>query len=378
MKYFKLIRRNLFRNRLRSALTIALLAIIFAFVTVLMGILHSYTSVTEEGLNRLVSQNAIAVTNRLPFSYEGKIRQLPGVADVCKMQWIGNYYKDKRNYFTNYAVDADRFASVFDDYKVDPKQMEDWKRDRRGALVGRELMQRFQWKVGQRITLTHFIYPYDAELTIRGIVDHPVNRSSLYFHMDYHNESMHGISESGLIWTKVKDGKEASAISQQIDAMFKNSEYPTETYTEKDYQASIVSWTGNVQLLFTAISGAAILMVVLLAGITMSMAARERVGEIAVLKAIGFTRPLVLTIILTEFVLLALTGGLCGTLAAKAIFSVADMTKLTSGSVKGFAITGQLMGACALIAAGIGLVAGGVPALRASNLSVVDGLRRVV
>jgi putative ABC transport system permease protein len=378
MKYFKLIRRNLFRNRLRSVLTIALLATIFAFVTVLMGILHSYTSVSAEGLNRLVAQSAISVTNRLPFAYEQKIRQLPGVADTCKEQWIGDYYKDKRNYFTNYAIDADRFASVFDDYKVDPKQMDDWKRDRRGALVGRELMQRFQWKVGQRITLTHFIYPYDAELTIRGIVDHPVNRSSLYYHMDYHNESMHGVSESGLIWVKVKDGKQASAISQQIDAMFHNSDNPTETYTEKDYQASVVSWMGNVKLLFTSISGAAILMVVMLAGITMSMAARERVGEIAVLKAIGFTKPLVLAIMLTEFVLLALLGGLCGTLAAKAIFSVADMTKLTGGSVKGFAITGEIVATCALIAAGIGLLAGGLPALRASNLSVVEGLRRVV
>jgi putative ABC transport system permease protein len=378
MKYLKLIRRNLFRNRLRAVLTIALLAIIFAFVTVLMGILHSYTSVSAEGLNRLVAQSAISVTNRLPFAYEQKIRQLPGVADTCKEQWIGDYYKDKRNYFTNYAIDADRFASVFDDYKVDPKQMDDWRRDRRGALVGRELMQRFQWKVGQRITLTHFIYPYDAELTIRGIVDHPVNRSSLYYHMDYHNESMHGISESGLIWIKVKDGKQASAISQQIDAMFHNSDNPTETYTEKDYQASLVSWMGNIQLLFSAISGAAILMVVMLAGITMSMAARERVGEIAVLKAIGFTKPLVMTIMLTEFVLLALLGGMCGTFAAKAAFSVADMTKLTSGAVKGFAITGDIVGTCVLIAAGIGLIAGGLPALRASNLSVVDGLRRVV
>ena len=137
MKYFKLIRRNLFRNRLRTVLTVALLATIFAFVTVLMGILHGFTSVTEEGLNRLVVESAISVTTRLPFSHEQKIRQLPGVADVCKQQWIGSYYKDKKNLFTNYAVDHDHFASVFDDYKVDPQQLEDWKRDRRGALAGK-------------------------------------------------------------------------------------------------------------------------------------------------------------------------------------------------------------------------------------------------
>jgi putative ABC transport system permease protein len=378
MKFAKLIRRNLLRNPLRAVLTIALLATIFFFVTVLMGILHSFTSVSEAGLNRLVVQSAISVTNRMPFSHEQKIRQLPGVVDVCKQQWIGNYYKDKRNAFTNYAVDHDHFASVFDDYEVDPWQLAAWKADRRGALVGKELMQRFGWKIGQRITMTHNIYPYDAELTIRGVVHHPVNDSSLYWHMDYHNESMHNNSRVGNFWIKVKDPSQTASVSQQIDAMFKNSDDPTETYSEKDYQASVVSWMGNVQLLFTAIGSCAIAMVIMLAAITMSMSARERVTEIAVLKAIGFPKPLVVAIMLSEFMLLTLLGGLAGTLAAKGIFRFADMTKLTAGAVRGFAITGPIIANCTLIAAAIGLIAGGLPALRASNLSVVEGLRRVV
>lgn len=378
MKFFKLIRRNLFRNRMRTVLTIALLSTIFFFITVLMGILHGFTSVTDEGLNRLVMSSAISVTTRLPFSHEQKVRQLPGVVDVCKEQWIGNYYKDKRNFFTNYAVDHETFASVFDDYKVDPQQLAAWKADRRGALVGSELMQRFGWKVGQRITLTHNIHPYDAELTIRGVVHHPVNDSSLFYHMDYHNESMHNAGQAGLFWIKVKDPKLLAPLSQEIDAMFKNGEYPTETMSEKDYQAGVVAWMGNIQLLFTAISSAAILMVVMLAAVTMGMSARERVKEIAVLKAIGFARPTVLAIMLSEFMLLSLLGGVFGTLAAKGIFRVIDMTKLTDGAVRGFVITGQLMGGCALIALGIGLIAGGLPAWRASNLRVVDGLRRVV
>ncbi|HYM60526.1 MAG TPA: ABC transporter permease [Thermoanaerobaculia bacterium] len=378
MRFFKLIRRNFFRNRLRTILTIALLATIFFFVTVLMGILHGFTFVTDAGLNRLAVENAMSVTARLPFSYEQKIRQLPGIVDLCKQQWVGNYYKDKRNSFTNFAVDHNSFATVFDDYKVDPKQLADWKADRRGALAGPELMERFHWKIGQRITMTHFIYPYDAELTIRGVTDHPVNRALLFYHMDYHNESMHNVAQAGTFWVKVKDPKLMAPLSQQIDAMFKNSEYPTETYTEKDYQAGLLSWMGNVELLFTAISGCAIVMVILLAAITMSMSARERVTEIAVLKAVGFAKPLVLAIMLGEFMMLTLLGGALGAFAAKVVFSVADMTKLTGGSVRGFAITAPLLGNCALIAAAVGLIAGGLPALRASNLSVVDGLRRVV
>jgi putative ABC transport system permease protein len=374
----KLIRRNLFRNRMRAALTLALLATIFAFVAVLMGILHGFTAVTDEGLNRLVVENAISITARLPFSHEAKIRRLPGIVDLCKEQWIGNYYKDKRNYFTNYAIDAVPFGRVFDDYKVDPAQLAAWVADRRGALVGRELMRRFGWRVGQRITLTHFIYPYDPELTIRGVYDHPVNDAVLFYHMDYHNEEMRGSAKAGTFWIKVRDPKLLVPLSQQIDAMFRNSDYPTETYSEKDYQASLVAWMGNVRLLFTSISACAIVMVILLAAITMSMSARERVREIAVLKAIGFGKGRVLAIILTEFVLLTFSGGALGAIVSKAVFSFVDLAKITSGTVKSFAITPPIIGACVLIAAGVGLIAGGLPALRAANASVIDGLRRVV
>lgn len=378
MRFAKLIVRNLLRNPLRATLTMLLLATIFFFIAVLMGILHGFTAVSDSGLNRLVVQNGIAITNQLPLAYEKTLRQLPGVVATCKQQWIGNYYKEKRNFFSNFAVDSDTFDTVFDDYKVDPAQLAAWKKDRQGALVGRELMQRFGWTVGQRIILSKNIYPYDAELTIRGVVDHPVARASLFFHWDYHQESFPKVSKVGTIWMKVKDRALMVPLSQQIDAMYRNSDSPTETYTEKDYQASQVSWMGNVALLFTMLSGCAIVMVVILAAITMSMSARERVTEVAVLKAIGFGRMRVLAIMLAEFVLLALIGGAGGTLAAKAIFSVVDMTKFTSGAVKNFAITTPLIAGCMLVAAAVGLIAGGFPALRATNLSVVDGLRKVV
>jgi putative ABC transport system permease protein len=379
MRFAKLIVRNLFRNRLRTALTLLLLTTIFFFVAVMLGILHGFTAVSESGLNRLVVENAMNITNRLPVAYEQRLRRLPGVAGLCKQQWVGNYYRDKKNYFPNFAVDHDHFAAVFDDYKVEPGQLQAWEADRRGALVGRELMERFGWKLGQRITLLKYIYPYDLELTIRGIIDHPVAGASLYLHWDYYSEmSTKSGQNVGTFWLKVKDRSAMVPLSEQIDAMFKNSESPTETYTEKDYQAGQASLIGNVSLLFTALSACAIVMVVILAAITMSMSARERVTEVAVLKAIGFSKGRVLALMLAEFVLLTLIGGLCGTLAAKVIFSFADMTTLTDGAVKGFAVTAPLIGTCALLAAAVGMLAGGLPALRATRLSVVDGLRRIV
>jgi len=378
VSFAKLIRRNVVRKPLRAALTMLLVTTIFFFVAVLMGILHGFTAVSDAGLNRLVVQNAIAVTNRMPLSYEQKLRALPGVVDVCKWQWIGNYYREKKNFFGNFAVDHRAFATVFDDYNVDPAQLEAWKADRRGALVGRQLMQRFGWTLGQRITLIKNIYPYDLDLTIRGVVDHPVGGSALFFHFDYYNETLPNLSKVGNFWIKARDASAVAALSRQIDAVFRNSEYPTEAMSEKDYQAGQMALMGNVSLLFTALSGCAIVMVVILAAITMSMSARERVTEVAVLKAIGFSRSSVLSLLLAEFALLTFAGGLAGALAAKGVTRFVDMTKLTDGAVKAFAITPPLIAGCALLAAAVGLLAGGFPALRATGLSVVDGLRRIV
>ena len=380
MKYFKLIRRNLFRNPWRAILTMMLLAVIFFLVSTLMSILDSFDSFSNsgEGANRIVVQSAISLANPLPFAYEQKLRALPGVEDVCKLQWIGAYYKDKRNFFANFAVDHDHFATVFDDYKTEPKTFADWQHDRRGALVGKDLMERFHWKVGDRITLKRQIFSYDADLTIRGVYEHPVNGACVYYHMDYHNEAMGGFSQVGTFWLKLKNAKDMAPLSQQIDAMFKNSDYPTETFTEKGFQSNFLSMMGNIKLLFSAISGCAILMVVLLAAITMSMSARERVTEIAVLKAIGFEKPLVLGIMLTEFVLLTMIGGALGALGAKLIFHYVNMAKVTQGFIANFSVHGSTVAICLAIAAGIGLIAGGWPAMRAANMSVVNGLRRVV
>ncbi|HEV7572225.1 MAG TPA: ABC transporter permease [Thermoanaerobaculia bacterium] len=380
MKFAKLIRRNLFRNKLRTILTMMLLAVIFFFVATLLAILDNFENFSNsgEGANRLVVQSAISLANLLPYAHEQKIRAIPGVVDTAKLQWIGAYYKEKSNFFANFAVDVDKFPTVFDDFKVSPQELAAFQADRRGALVGADLMKRFNWKVGDRITLKRQIFPFDPELTIRGTYVHPVQTTSVYFPMEYFQQSIGNQGQVGTFWVKVADPKQMAAISQQIDAMFKNSDFPTETFTEKEFQQNFMSMMGNVKLLFGAVSTCAIFMVVLLAAITMSMSARERVTEIAVLKAIGFEQRLVLAIMLSEFVLLTVIGGAIGSYGAHFLFIFVDAGKMTQGMLQNLGVHAKTLAICMGAAVGIGLVAGGLPALRASNLRVVDGLRRVV
>jgi putative ABC transport system permease protein len=380
MKYSKLILRNIFRNKLRAVLTVLLMAAIFFFIATLLSILENFTMFSEggKGQNRLAVQSGISLASPLPVAYEQKIRQIPGLVDVCQMQWFGAYYKEPKNFFSNFAIDHHHQRAVFDDYVIPDKEFEAYANDRQGAIVGPELMKRFNWKIGDRVTLKSTIFPFNPELNIRGVYNHPLDTSSFFFHMDYFQQAMGDPGAVGMFWIKVKDRNNMTAISKQIDDMFRNSTDPTETFTEKEFQLNFLSMMGNIQLLFQSISLCSIVMVILLAAITMSMSARERVTEIAVLKAIGFPRGLVLTLMLTEFTLLTLIGGVAGVLGGKLVYHFVNMTKVTQGFLVNFSLFPQAIVTCLLASLVVGLLAGGWPAMRSANMSVVDGLRKVV
>lgn len=380
MKYFRYVYKNLFRNPVRSILTILLAGAIFFFVATLLSILANFEAAenSAEGQNRLGVQSAVSLATMLPIAYEQKIEKVPGVRAVTKMQWLGAYYKEQKNFFANFAIDHEKMDTIWDDYAVPPDQLEAFKADRQGAVVGPGLLKRFGWKLGDRITLTGTIFPFNPELNIRGVYTHKIDDSSLFMRMDYFRQAMDDLGEVGMFWVKVDPAADTAKVSDDIDALFENSEAPTETVTEKEFQRQFISMIGNIKLLFTVVSACAIFMVILLAAIAMSMSARERVTEIAVLKAIGYSRGLVLTLMLTEFVLLSLAGGLVGVFGAKGIYKLVDMTAVTQGFLLNFGVNGETIAICLTVAALVGLLAGGLPAFRAANISVVDGLRKVV
>jgi putative ABC transport system permease protein len=381
MKFAKLIRRNLFRNKLRTTLTLILMAAIFFFVSTLLSILENFETASNsgEGQNRLGVQSAISLGNPLPLAHESKIVKVPGIVDIAKLQWVGAYYKEPKNFFANFAVDHEKMATVWDDYAIPKDQLEAFKADRQGAIIGPELAKRYGWKIGDRIVLKGQIFPVNHELNIRGIYTHKFDTSSFFFRWDYFYESVKDITGGmvGTFWVRVKDPQDMASISQQIDDMFRNSDYPTETFTEKEFQQQFMAMIGNIKLLFTVVSLCAIFMVVLLAAITMSMAARERVTEVAVLKAIGFSAGMILTLMLIEFVTLGLIGGALGTLGAKLVYRMVNMTDVTKGFLVSFGVNTETVLTCLAAAVIVGFLAGGLPALRSARLSVVDGLRKV-
>jgi putative ABC transport system permease protein len=363
VKLARLIWKNAIRNRRRTGLTIASITVSIFLVGTLQAVLSAiYGSgrTSPSGDLRVVVHRATSITQPLPISFRERIASVPGVQDAVAVNWFGGVYIDPANFFANFAVDTDHFQDVFSDFKIAPDELEAWKNERTAALVGRPLMDKYHWRLGQRITLKSTIYNVNADLIIRGVYTDPADASqeqSLYFHYDYFNELMNEFNQVGTFTVKVDSAKNVPKVMDAIDALFRNTAYETKTETESAFSLSFVSMLGNVKLLLTAISGAVVFTILLVVGNTMAMSIRERTNEVAVLKTLGFTRNRVLMILLGESLAIALLGGVLGGLGAKAIYALIVSTYLHARFM-GFAFALLI---AALVGGGVWLLFAGSP-----------------
>lgn len=389
MKFFPYILHNVLRNKLRSTFTAASIAVSLFLVTVL----YSYLSMQDElgkasvEYNRLVVQHGQGLTFPLPIAHVDKVRAIPGVVACTQFSWFGGKYKDDKIPFAQFGVDPQQVARVMTEFQLPPNQMAAWKNDRTGCIVGWKLFRRKGWKLGEKIPLKGDIYPVDLELTIRGVYSASsptVDGEMLWFHWNYLDELLRAQKDrfqgnAGTIFLKVASAGQLPEIARHIDQRFASSDAPTRTMTEQAFQNMFTEMLGNVKAYIRNTALAVVFSLMCVAANAMAMSLRERTREVAVLKAIGFSRPLVLSLVLVEAMLIAMLGGLAGVLIAKAVFGfeVLNMAVLIPGFTQFYVPWSTALWGLAL-AAIIGLASGALPAWRAAQASVVDGLRRVV
>jgi putative ABC transport system permease protein len=370
--------RNLWRNKVRSLVTMLGVASLLFLVSLLVTVLHGLygTPETESAKTRLVTRHQVSLTFPLPESYWSEIRAIPGVVEACPMNWFGGTYQgDKRAFFAQFFVDPDSLMTVATEARVDPAQLADWKADRTGALAHRKLAEKFGWKIGDRIPIEGDIYPMNPELTLRAVYDG--GDEALYFHREYVAETLQSRAV-GTYSILVSSPDLRARVAEAIDAKYADSDAPTKTETENEFQAGFVEMMGNVKGLMARIMAAIAVTIVLTAGNTMAMSMRERTGEMAVLKAIGFGPARLLALVAGESIALAALAGLLGVGGYAALMWVVfDVMHL---DVPGawFPLTlpfhlALLLFGCTLA---LGFVAGLAPAWLAARRPVVDGLRR--
>jgi putative ABC transport system permease protein len=378
MKYARLIWANLTRSRRRTLLTLASVTVAFFLYATLASVLTTLDAVSEVGSeSRLITRNAIGITFDLPQSYHQRLRAIPGVSEATHANWFGGVYIDPKDFFAQWAIDPEVYFSMYPEVRVPPDQLQAFQRERTAAIAGKGLMEKFGWRLGQTITLQGTIFPGDWEFKLRGVYeaeDPSFGEETMYFHYDYLYEGSGRTARHGWYVIALEDPAQAAEVSERIDAMFENSTAPTKTETERAFQTGFVTMWGNVGFLVRAIGTAVFFAILLVAANTMMMAARERTGEVAVLKALGFSDGLLAGFVIIEALLISLIGGVVGLLSAKAIFEASDPL---ASFLPGFSVAAGTIVAGLGIAALLGLVSGAVPAWQAARLSVVEAFRHV-
>jgi putative ABC transport system permease protein len=339
MKIVRLILKNSVRNPRRTVLTILSITVCIFLVSTLQAVLHNLETLGMSNSSnlRVVVHRATAMTESMPVSYKQRIAALPGVKYVESMDWFGGYYVDPSNFFANFATDVEDFEKIADELVIPPGQLAAWKRERTATLVGKKLMETYHWKMDDRITLKGTIYPVDLEFIIRAVYTAPEDVSeerAIYFHWDYFDESLGRPGRTGSFYVKAATAEDIPRLADRIDGMFRNTDAETKTETEKAFNLSFVSMLGNVKLLLNAICLAVVFTILLVAGNTMAMSIRERTGEVAVLKTLGFRQSSILYLLVGESVAIALLGGILGALGAKTTYGFIHITS-TKGRIFG-------------------------------------------
>ena len=384
MQLLKLLYRNALRHKLRTFLTILGLTVaILAFGLLRTVVSAWYAGVEASSASRLITRNAISLVFTIPASYREKIRQIEGVRTVSWGNWFGGVYIEEKNFFPNFAVDPKTYLELYPEFSLTPEEEKAFFVDRRGAVAGRKVVERFGWKKGDIITLRGTIFPGNWDFVLRGIYNgrfKSTDETQFFFHWDYLNEAMKKTTlrradQIGFFIVGLKDPDQAAEVATAIDSAFKNSVTETLTETERAFQMGFVSMTEAIVIAIQLVSFVVIIIIMAVVANTMAMSARERTGEYAVFKTLGFGKWHIAGLIFGESFFITMTGcaiGILATFPAAKAFGDA-----MSAFLPIFHVSKQTIYLDIAAAIVVAIVAGIIPTFRSVNIRIAEGLRKI-
>ena len=383
MYLLKLIIKNTFRHKLRTTLTlVGLMIAVLAFGLLQTVVDAWYAGAAAASNARLITRNSISLAFSLPINYQGRIRGIDGVTTIARSNWFGGIYQEPKNFFPQFAV-SDNYLDLYTEYVLPPDQRAAYVRDRKGALIGRQLADQYGFKIGDVLPLKGTIYPGTWEFVIRGIfdgVDDTKVTRQMLFHWDYLNESIRKTvprraDQVGVYVVGIASPDNAAAISRAVDNEFKNSLAETLTETEQAFQLGFVAMSNEIIAAIRIVSYVVILIIMAVMANTMAMSARERTSEYATLKALGFGPGFLALLIFGESIAICAIGGGLGLLLTPP--AAAAFKQAAGGLFPIFKVSGPTMLLQLACALAIALTAALVPAWRASQVRIVEGLRAI-
>jgi putative ABC transport system permease protein len=376
MKFSKLILKNILRNKRRTLLTISSLVVSLFLIITLATILTELTQGSDKSNPlRLITRHAVSLGFTLPVAQQQRIAAVPGVKSVIPFSWFGGLYKDEKNFFANFAVDAAKFREVMTELKMSEDQWQAFINDKQGAIVGQKLVQLYGFSIGQRITLRSPIYDRSVEFIVRGICTGG-DEKTLFFHHDYINELVPAWAKDQVSTFSIlaNSAEDVPRIAQAVDSIFINTDAPTKTESERDFAISFETMMGGVKQFMYGIMAAITFSLLLVMGNTMAMTVRERTREVGMLKALGFQRGTIARLFVGEALLVTTVGASIGIGGAMLIFNSVDLS-LYIPNFQSFVPTRGTLLAAFVVSILVGLVSVVYSAYRVSGMTIADALR---
>jgi len=383
MKYIPLLWAGLWRKPIRTVLTLLSITVAFLLFGVLNGVVSGFDyAASKMSEMRLRVVNRANVLESMPISYEARIARIPGVRIVSHLSILVGYYQEPRNNVSAVGLMLEPFARMFSEMKVPPDQVEAMRTTRDGAVVGGELAKRFNWHIGDRVTL-HSLNQVKADgspewtFQIVGLVnagenDEKVFANEMYFNYEYLDEAR--ATGKGTVHQyalTIDDASHASEIAQAIDREFANSSAETSTMNEREYLVTQLRQIGNVRAFVYGIIFAVLFTLLFLAGNTMAQSVRDRVPEFGVLKTLGFSDTTIWVLVVVESsVLCIIAAGLGLALAAVSFPRIFGALHI----VGPIPLPGTVWIAGFAMAVGLAALSALFPALRARRLTIVEAL----
>jgi putative ABC transport system permease protein len=372
------------RKKLRTGLLIFAVFIAFLIYTVLAAFSSALTAAAGSSSgNRLTVSNKINFTQSLPLSYVNRVSTIEGVSDVSYSMWFGGYFQEQRNFLLAFAVEPESYTRIYKEYVAPPEQIQDFINIRDSVMVGRTMADRFGWKLGQQIPLSTNIWTRSDgsnvyPVVIRAIFDGATPTTStdaIFIPYEYFDDGRAFANDQiGNIHVVTTGSDQNDRVISELDALFANSRAETRTTTEEAFNAAFIDQQGNIGLIVLGVMGAAFFTILLIVGNAMAGAIRERTGEIAVMKTVGFTSSRIAGIVIGETLLISLIGGVIG--VALAVFVIAAI-RSTGAFFGPMALTPQIGLTAVALMVLLGVLTGAIPAWNAMRVNVVTAFRRI-
>lgn len=386
MKYTALIFKNLVRSKRRTFLTVLSIAVsLFIF-----SALVSLPTVANEILGNSASSTRIATHNKaglayaIPIAYKQRIVAIPHVEVVVPESWFGGVYHEVYDQFPNLAADPEEVDKMWPDWGISPEQFAQFKKIRTAALVGGDTMKKFHLKVGQQIQLKGTLYPFNMTLQIVGTIGGKAPPDFLLFRRDYLEEAAKAVKLGSVppaevvdnIWVKVDKPESVPQVIAAIDEGFANSSAETLSESEAAFIGGFIQQYRTFFRMAELLGFIVVLTIGLVAANTAAMSIRERRGEIAVMRSMGFPARTILSLLLAESLLIGLIGGVIGCGSAYVVLKIFSVGNV-DGPLGSIRMPPVILVETLIVAALIGLFSAMVPANSAARRNIVDALRTV-